>query len=306
MSSFLSDVLEGLTATPKTLPCKYLYDHRGSELFHQICQAEEYYIPATETALLRQNAAAIEAGATPPIALVEIGAGDGKKGEVLIENTNSVARYIPLEICPEELAATAERFRQRFDIEVCPIQCDFTTELPPVPPAKGQQFLGFFSGSTIGNMPTDEAEAFLRRISRFLGKGSLMVLSADLIKEEQVLRNAYNDKNGVTASFNLNLLERINRELKADFEVGNFHHEGRWNKQKSRMEMHLVSRCQQEVTIGERTVNFSKDETIHTENSRKYSTDQLKELVNANGWQLTETFTDPKKFFSLNVLKNAL
>jgi len=308
--SFLQDVLNGLGSTPKTLPCKYLYDNRGSELFHQICATKEYYITSTEVALLKQNATAIEGYASKPLALVEIGAGDGKKGEALLENIPSIERYMPLDICPKELETTTARLSQTFSsLVIEPICCDFTVAFPP-PINNGNnngkhQLLGFFSGSTIGNLKEEETRQFLTRSAQFLGKNAMMLLSADLIKEERILHNAYNDKEGATASFNLNLLTRINRELKANFMVENFRHEGRWNKQKSRMEMHLVSQCNQEVTIGGHTVKFSKDETIHTENSQKYSPSKLKELAEANGWQLVKTFTDSNDFFSVNLLKAA-
>ena len=299
----MEDVLEGLSSAPKTLPCKYLYDEAGCKLFTEICQAEEYYLTNLETALLKRHAPAIEACAAKPVTLLEFGCGDGKKSEILMENMRRVRKFVPIDICQGELSATARRLRKKFpSIAIEPICCDFTVSLAELQPDESEQVLGFFSGSTIGNLGEGEAREFLRSLADCLGRGAFLLLSADLVKGLEILSAAYNDKQGRTASFNLNLLKRINRELDADFNLDKFAHDACWNGEKSRMEMHLVSLAAQEVKIGAISYRFSKGESIRTENCQKYSLPQLRKLARESRWRPLKSFTDPKQFFSLNLL----
>ncbi len=300
---FLRDLRKGLGGDPKTLACKYLYDERGSELFHKICLSEEYYLSDTENELLEKYAAAIEGYAKKPITLIEFGCGDGKKSETLIAGMTKVARFIPMDICAEVLKDTADRLAKRFpDLRIEPVEGDFTAAMPDLTFGSDEQPLGFFSGSTIGNLEEAEAAGFLRSAAAFLGEEAMFLLSADLAKGLKTLSAAYNDKQGHTASFNLNLLRRINRELGGNFDLRKFSHEGRWNEAKSRMEMHLVSLADQKVEVRDTVYRFKKGETIQTENCRKYSIPQLKQLAETNRWRPVQTFTDPNRFFSLNLL----
>lgn len=301
---FLNDVLEGLSSMPKTLPCKYLYDEAGCRLFTEICNVEEYYLTDLESSLLKKYAPSIEAYATKPITLLEFGSGDAKKSEILIANMTKVKKFIPLDICREELEASTARLQKKFPkLEITPICGDFTDSFPKPKISEDEQMMGFFSGSTIGNLDDGESREFLRSVADCLGRGGFLLLSADLVKGLEILSAAYNDKQGRTASFNLNLLRRINRELDADFDLKKFSHVARWNGEKSRMEMHLVSLADQEVSIGGRSCRFDEGETIHTENSRKYSLLQLRQLAEANRWRLKKSFTDAEQFFSLNLLE---
>jgi len=306
LEDFRAGVVAGLSASPKTLPCKFLYDAEGSRLFDRICELPEYYPTRTEIALLTARAGEIAALAGPGAALVEFGSGAGVKIRLLLAALRDPALYVPVDISRGHLAAAADSLAEDFpDLPIAPVCADYTAPfaLPSLPGSRPRRRVGFFPGSTIGNFTPAEATAFLRGAARLLGPGSLMVVGADLPKDPGVLVPAYDDAAGVTAAFNLNLLCRINRELSADFDLSAFRHEARWNPTESRMEMHLVSRQPQEVQLGAHYFRFAAGESIHTENSYKYGLEAFAGLAGQAGYRTVQVWTDPACLFSMHVLE---
>ena len=306
LAEFRRAVVDGLSASPKTLPCKFLYDAEGSRLFDRICELPEYYPTRTELALLAARAGEIAALAGPGAALVEFGSGAGVKIRLLLAALRAPALYVPVDISREHLAAAARGLALDFpQLPILPVCADYTAPFAlPVPPgAAPRRRVGFFPGSTIGNFTPDEATAFLRVTARLLGPGSLMIVGADLPKDPAVLLAAYDDAAGVTAAFNLNLLRRINRELGAGFDLSAFRHEARWNAAESRMEMHLVSRRAQAVPLGEALFRFAEGDSIHTENSYKYGIEAFIRLGESAGYRTLETWTDPAGLFGIHALE---
>lgn len=304
--AFLRDVLAGLSKSQqKTLPARWLYDERGSELFEEITQAPEYYPTRTETGILQDNAGAIAALFGPEAVILEYGAGAGIKTEIVLEALDRPSLYVPIDISGDFLAASAERIRERFaELVVEPVTADFTQEfdLPGDLPEAGRRG-GFFPGSTIGNLDRAEALIFLKRMRRHVGEGGVAVVGCDLKKDVAILTAAYNDAGGVTAAFDLNILTRINRELGADIPVESFAHEARWNAATSAVEMHLVAQKPVTFSIDGRAFSMTAGETIHTENSRKYDVKGLTALVEEAGWSLDEVWTDEDKLFAVMGLK---
>lgn len=303
-TAFHADVLAGLSQPQKSLPCKYLYDDAGSELFERICALPEYYPTRTETALLRDRAAEIAACIGPHARLVEFGSGAGVKVRLLLEALDRPVAYVPVDISRSPLIASALALAKDFpSLRVQPICADYTRPfaLPPAPPGIAVT-AGFFPGSTIGNFDPAAAEAFLARAARLLGPGAAMIVGVDLPKDRAILEAAYDDAAGVTAAFNLNLLTRINRELGADFDPEAFAHRAIWNAEESRVEMHLVSRTEQTVRIGTHRFAFREGETIHTENSYKYAPDAFATLARQAGFTPAALWTDPDTLFSIHAL----
>jgi L-histidine N-alpha-methyltransferase len=297
---FRQDVLAGLSMQRKSLPCRWLYDERGSELFEQITQLKEYYPTRVETGILRENAAEIAAFVGKGATLIEYGAGAGIKTEILISALEAPRLYVPVDISGDFLDQAVISLRHRFPtIGIWPIVADFTGdfEIPAGIPMKGRS--AFFPGSTIGNLDYAETVSFLRRVHRHVGAKGTVVIGADLTKDIRILLAAYNDRQGVTAAFNLNLLARINRELDADFRLERFAHEARWNSSNSAVEMHLVSLEAQTVTVDGQRFNFEAVESIHTETSRKYTVSTLSAIVESAGWYIEEMWTDPRQSFGV-------
>src|SRR6478752_2806355 len=248
--AFRADVLAGLTHARKTLPSRWLYDQRGSELFEEITRLDEYYLTRTETAILRDRAGEMAALCGDGIVLLEYGAGAAIKSEILIDALRAPLLYAPIDIAADFLSETIERFRDRFpDLPVRPIITDFTVDfdIPADVPARPRA--AFFPGSTLGNLGPSDACALLRRMRAHVGRKGAAIIGVDLRKDVDTLIAAYDDKQGVTAAFNLNLLARINRELKGNFALDNFAHEARWNERESAIEMHLVSLKPQIVSV---------------------------------------------------------
>jgi dimethylhistidine N-methyltransferase len=298
--------MQGLRDSPKTLPCKFFYDAEGSRLFDRICELPEYYPTRTEYALLARRAEDIAALVGPQVGLVEFGSGAGIKIRLLLRALRNPAAYVPVDISREHLLMAANSLAQDFPgLRIAPICADYTKTfvLPHLAGARAQRNVGFFPGSTIGNFTPEEATIFLRRTARLLGRGSMMIVGVDLPKDRKILEAAYDDAEGVTAAFNLNLLHRINRELDGDFDVGSFRHEARWNAEKSRVEMHLVSRTQQAVRVGSRRFAFAAGESIHTENSHKYDLVAFARLARGAGYRGVAVWTDPDNLFSIHVLE---
>ena len=300
--AFASDVLDGLSQQPKQLPPKYFYDSAGSELFEQITQLPEYYPTRTELGILRERGADLRAIIPPGAALVEFGAGATTKVRLLLESCD-IAAYVPVDISGAFINEQAHALRRDFPhLKVYPVTADFTTPFALPDDIAGMPRVGFFPGSTLGNFEPVEASAFLRSARVILGDGAEMVLGVDLEKDEAVLRAAYNDAAGVTGRFNLNVLARINTELGGNFDLSAFTHTAIYNRQRHRIEMHLVSRSPQTVHLLRHSFNFRAGESIHTESSYKYSMARFTELASGSGWTRKASWTDPDNMFSVHAL----
>jgi dimethylhistidine N-methyltransferase len=290
---FAADVLAGLAAKPKWLPPKYFYDATGSALFDRITQLPEYYPTRCELALLRENAPAIASLFPPSCALIEFGAGSSTKARILLGAAATVEAYVPVDISGEFLQQDAAQLRRDFPrLDVHPVIADFTRafEIPQAIAALPR--VGFFPGSTIGNFENHEAAKFLRHAGNVLGDGAVLVIGVDLVKDSKILCPAYNDAEGITAKFNLNLLVRINRELGANFDLTAFEHHACYNPEHRRIEMHLASTKRQKVRVNGKTFTFRAGETIHTENSYKYSVETFQALAHGAGWSSLKVWSD--------------
>jgi dimethylhistidine N-methyltransferase len=300
-ADFKADVLAGLSAMPKRLQAKYFYDGVGSQLFERITDVPEYYPTRTEMQILRDHAADIAKLVAPGSALVEFGSGSSKKARILLGATPPLAAYVPVDICREMIEQEAIDLRPDFpQLKVLPVVADicYPFELPAEAKAAPAR-VGFFPGSTIGNFEPHEAASFLRNAAQILGPGATMIVGVDLIKPVEILNAAYNDKAGVTAKFNLNLLTRINRELRGTFKLDCFEHHAFYNRERHRIEMHLGSLKRQKVKVAGECFDFRAGETIHTENSYKYSVESLGALARGVGWMPAGVWTDPDKYFSI-------
>jgi dimethylhistidine N-methyltransferase len=299
---FAADVIAGLTAKPKSLPPKYFYDLPGSALFERITRLPEYYPTRCEIGILQDNAPAIASMFPPGCALIEFGSGSSRKARILLSAAATVEAYIPVDISGDFLQQDLAQLRRDLPhLAVHPLVEDFTKPFEVPPEFAGLPRVGFFPGSTIGNFEPEEAKSFLRHIGAMLGAGSLLVIGIDLVKDDATLVRAYNDAEGVTAKFNLNLLARINRELGADFDLAAFAHRAFFNRRRSRIEMHLVATKPQTVRLGGTTFKFRAGETIHTENSYKYTIESFQELARDSGWSPVKVFTDG--MFSVHALR---
>ncbi len=301
---FARDVVDGLSRPQKTLPCQWLYDKRGSELFEDITRLPEYYPTRTEIGILRAHADAIAAAAGPCATLIEYGAGALSKTRLLLDALDHPAAYIPIDVSGSFLEAAADQLRTAYPgVAVNPVVGDFLAPIQ-LPKISGRGFrVGFFPGSTIGNLSDLEIRDFLARARRDLGDDALFVLGFDLKKNASILIPAYDDSAGVTAAFNLNILARINRELGATFDLDGFAHEARWNAGQSRIEMHLVGKRDQLVRVGDHAFFFNAEESIHTENSRKFDIAAMAAACAGVGWQTLHTFTDDKRLFAVALMR---
>jgi dimethylhistidine N-methyltransferase len=297
---FLHNVLHGLRRRRKRLPCKYFYDDAGSALFDRICELDEYYLTRCELDLLRRHAAEMADAAGRGAVLIEYGSGSSLKTRLLLDQMREPAAYVPVDISGEHLGRSAARLRRRYPaLPVLPVAADFTQpfELPRLPAAAGRRVV-LFSGSTIGNFRPAEAVRLLRQMGRLCGADGALLVAADLKKERTILEAAYNDRLGVTAAFNLNLLTRINRELHADFVVERFRHHAFYNARRGRMEMHLISLADQTVHLGGSALSFARGETVRTEFSYKYSPRDFADLAEQAGLTVERMWTDEKQWFS--------
>ena len=302
-SQFARDVLAGLTARPKWLAPKYFYDRAGAQLFEQITALPEYYPTRCELAILRDNAAAIARWVPDGAALIEFGSGSSQKARLLLAAAPQVAAYVPVDISSEMLAAEADELRRDHPgLMVLPLETDFTKPFRLPAAVAAMPRAGFFPGSTIGNFEPHEACSFLRHAGRILGQGAILIIGVDLIKDAKLLNAAYDDAAGVTAKFNLNLLTRINRELDGTFDLDGFSHEAFYNSERHRIEMHLASKKRQKVRVCGRVIDFRAGETIHTENSYKYTLESFGALARGSGWTPVAVWTDADKYFSVQAL----
>jgi len=301
--AFLIDVERGLSAPQKSLPCQYFYDEIGSNLFEQITELEEYYPTRTEVGILREYAPDIARQLGKNALLVEYGAGASTKTRILLDALNALEGYVPIDVSEDFLLQTAAGLRQEYpDLPVHPIVGDFMVRFGLPEGASGIP-VGFFPGSTIGNLGDAEIQEFMQSARTLLGDAGKFLIGVDLRKAPSVLIPAYDDAAGVTAKFNLNLLTRINRELGADFVLDSFAHRAVWNDAASRIEMHLESLSDQTVSIGARQFGFKAGETIHTEISRKFDLDALTTLVSKTGWHLDHVWQDANDYFAVILLR---
>jgi dimethylhistidine N-methyltransferase len=301
--------LSGLLQTRKTLPAKLFYDEAGCRLFAQITELPEYYLTRTERGLLETVAPRVAAMSSGPTVLVEYGASDEAKAEFLLQERGTkgapvMGAYVPIDVAASSLDHMQARLRRsRPYLHVYPYAMDFMSSVI-LPDAVADMFrLGFFPGSTIGNLDPLDATRFLQGALATLGRRSRLLVGVDMRKDAAVLVPAYDDAAGVTAAFNRNLLVRLNREVGADFDLSAFSHRAVWNDAESRIEMHLVSECEQVVRVAGHPIQFARGETIHTENSYKYAPDRFATLAEAAGWHSAELWTDEARLFSLHLLE---
>ncbi|WP_394173720.1 L-histidine N(alpha)-methyltransferase [Guptibacillus hwajinpoensis] len=298
------EAIESLTATKKSLQPKFLYDKYGSVLFEQITQLEEYYPTRTELSIMEGSLDEILRHIGSRSTVIEFGSGASRKIRMLLES-GMIDEYVPIDISKSFLMESSEQLSVDYPaIQVTGIVADYTNELnlPKELMDATKKKTVFFPGSTIGNFEKKEAHNFLSMIAALLSSGDGLLIGVDVKKAPRILHNAYNDKEGITAKFNLNLLTHLNRELGADFNLNQFEHYAFYNAELGRVEMHLVSMEEQVVTIGNKSILFNNHETIHTENSYKYSISEFQQLASSSGFVLEKTWTDPKELFSLHYL----
>jgi dimethylhistidine N-methyltransferase len=294
-SSLPDDIRAGLCATRKSLPCRLLYDARGAELFEQICTVEDYYLTRAELALLEAHLGTLAAIAGPHARVLEPGSGAGRKTRMLLSALDRPAVYVPIDVSREQLEDNARALRAEYPgLEVRPLHGDYTGALAmPGALAEHARTLVFFPGSTIGNFEPAEAQAFLARFGVLAGPNALLVLGADSNDDEDSLLRAYDDRDGVTAAFDLNVLAHLNRDYGATFDLAAFVHRATWNAVRSRVEMHLVSRRRQTVWVGGERIELERGEPIITEHCYKHRSDVLETLLARSGWQLLRMLPDP-------------
>jgi len=301
--SFEAALTRGLSGPAKSIPCRFLYDEQGSALFDRICDLPEYYPTRTETAILAQRADEIAELAGPGQVVIELGSGSSVKVRLLLEALTTPAAYVAIDVSGQHLRAAAEGIAGAYPaLQVAAMCADYGQPfaLPHFEGAAGR--LGFFPGSTIGNLTPTQAEGFLRLWSGRLGGGASMIVGVDLKKDAAILEPAYDDAQGVTAQFSLNVLHRANRELDADFSVDAFQHCARWNEALSRIEIHLISRRVQSATVAGRRFDFAEGERVHIEDSCKYSVDRFQALATRAGFRPRACWTDEAGLFSVHWL----
>jgi dimethylhistidine N-methyltransferase len=309
VGSLCDDVRLGLAESPRKLPPKHFYDDAGALLFERITQLDEYYPTRVETGILRRHAAEMARLIGPRVRLVEFGSGSGAKTRIVLEQLEQPTSYVPIDISHRQLLAFADSVSADFPaIAVLPVNADYTSAVQLPADQQARRTVAFFPGSTIGNFEPDEAEVFLRHVAGLCGPGGQLLIGADLHKDRQVLEQAYNDAQGVTAAFNLNLLGRINRECGANFDSAGFRHHAFYDEQRHRIEMRLVCTRGQQVSLPAgggstaATFEFYPGDYIITEYSHKYTTAAFASLVARAGWQATRVWTDEHHWFAVWLL----
>ncbi len=307
--SFAEDVHRGLSAAPKHLSCIYFYDYQGSLLFERICRLPEYYLTEAEATILRTFSEEITSYLPPEAALVELGSGSCVKTEYLIEellDQYGKVTYSPIDISRRMLKESAMSLLERYaDLEIISVAAEYDEGIRRLEAHLDRPKLILWLGSSIGNFEFAEAAYFLKNIARLLAPEDLLLIGFDLVKDRGVLESAYNDSSGATARFNLNLLSRINRELSGEFDLDLFTHKAVYNEKRSRIEMHLVSRCEQDVYVGDpgSSYHFDENETIHTENSHKFTMEAIETLSRRAGMRMVKQWLDDKKYFCLTLFR---
>jgi dimethylhistidine N-methyltransferase len=301
VANFRRELTSGLRGSPPSIPCKFFYDARGSELFEQICELPEYYPTRTEVGILESHARQIARAVGPNARVIEYGSGSGLKTKMLLHMLEDATTYIPIEISVSALRACYQSLGAAFpELSIVPICADYTktVELPDELPA-AERSIVFFPGSTIGNFAPPHARSFLAKTAELVGDDGGLIIGVDLVKEHDVLEDAYNDSRGVTAEFNLNLLRRANRELGADFDIESFEHRAIFNGEASRIEMHLVSTENQAVSVAGESFDFEAGDHIVTEYSYKFRPDDFEELASSSGFEARTMWTDEDDLFSV-------
>jgi dimethylhistidine N-methyltransferase len=305
VTEFAHDVVAGLSARPKRLSPKYFYDELGSQLFEEITRLPEYYPTRCELSILERHAREMAEFIPPDAALIEFGSGSTRKARMLL-NVAPITAYVPVDISSEMLLQEAAELTRDYPrLGVVPVEADFTKPFRLPRGIAGRPHVGFFPGSTIGNFEPHMAAAFLKHAASMLGENATLIIGFDLVKDVKVLNAAYNDAAGVTARFNLNLLTRINRELDGNFDLGAFSHQAFYNTERSRIEMHLASRKRQTVRAAGRSFDFREGETIHTENSYKYTPEAFGAMARGAGWSPVSDWTDARGYFMVQAMTAA-
>lgn len=304
-NEMIQDVLSGLSSVQKMLPSKYFYDERGSQLFDDICELDEYYVTRTEAVLMTTCVSEIAEVIGPNALLVEYGSGSSIKTKLLLQNLRQPAGYVPIDISGEYLNQVGIGLRSEFPhIEVLPVAADFTKNFQiPATRSNVERKVVYFPGSTIGNFQRHDALNLLQDMSDVAGQAGGILIGVDLDKDRDVLHAAYNDAKGVTAEFNLNVLSRINRELGGNFDVSRFDHKAIFNEHESRIEMHLISNCDQSVEVQGSTFKFAVGESILTEYSHKYTIDSFSRMALTAGLTARNVWSDPNEMFAIFYLE---
>jgi dimethylhistidine N-methyltransferase len=303
--SFRDAVLNGLARPRKAVPCKFFYDERGSALFEEICRLPEYYPTRTEIAILEENAGEMAAQMGAYSRIIELGSGAIRKARILLQALDRPAAYVPVDISREHLREAAASLAEDFpELPVIAVCADYTRPfaLPSLPGPPGKR-VGFFPGSTIGNFEPEAAARFLANCAQILGPGGEMLIGVDLKKDTRILEAAYNDQAGITAAFNLNLFERINRELDGDLDLDLFEHFAFYNETEGRVEIYIRSLADQQATIAGRRFDFTAGELVHTEYSYKYAVAEFRALAARAGFRPVDTWTDPSELFSVHYFR---
>ncbi len=300
-----AEILAGLKAKPKRISPKYFYDEHGSALFDAICEQPEYYPTRTELGIMQDHAADMAAVLGPDVMVVELGSGSSVKIRLLLDALEHPSAYVPVDISREHLAQAAERINKAYSsLQVLPVSADFTRPFKlPRPTRDVRRVVVYFPGSTIGNFEPMAAQRLLEMIRLRVGPGGGLLVGVDLKKEVSLLNAAYNDAAGVTAQFNRNILDHVNRLADAAFDASSFEHHAYYNTLLGRIEMHLVSRHAQSLLVGGERIEFTAGESIHTENSYKYSVEEFASLANRSGFTVEQLWTDARQMFSVQFLQ---
>lgn len=301
LAADIAEIHAGLGRTPKTLSPKFFYDDRGSRLFDRITELPEYYLTSTEIAIMEANVREIAKLVGPEASLIEFGSGSSVKTRILLEHLDSLAAYVPVDISRDHLVAAAAELARDFPhIEVLPVAADFTQPFAlPQPKVMPRRNIVYFPGSTIGNFLPKSAQSLLEVMYQEAGENGALLIGVDLVKDREILERAYNDSAGVTAAFNLNMLRRLNAEFDADFDVSQFEHRAMYNEECGRIEMHVVSRRDQTVTVAGVPFEIAKGESIRTECSHKYTIETFGEMAARAGFRVTRVWTDEDRLFSV-------
>jgi dimethylhistidine N-methyltransferase len=305
---FLCSVCEGLRSRPKTIPPKYFYDAHGSQLFDLICTTPEYYPTRTETDILERHGAEMAEMIDPSCTLIELGSGSAIKTPLILQHLAPDAVYVPIDICEPQLLNSTQRLQAMFPkLRMQPLCADYH-QLPGhvIKRHAGKRQVVFFPGSTIGNCTPSEAVKLLKRIAELVGSSGGLLIGVDAKKSTGILNAAYNDAAGHTAAFNINLLKRMQSELGAQLDVEKFAHHAYYNDAHGRIEMHLVSRCRQAIRVGLESFEFEEGESIHTENSYKYTAQEFQKLARTAGWHLRSTWRDENQLFNVHYLSQSV
>ena len=302
--SIEAEVVRGLSGAPRTLPPKLFYDREGSRLFDAICELPEYYPTRTETAIMEGSGSDMARALGPDVLLIEYGSGSSTKTEILLSALQRPAGYVPIDISRGHLLESAERIARRHPgLRVLPVCADYSRAIPGLSRLAGEhRSVVYFPGSTVGNFEPNDAAAFLAHVAKLVGPGGGLLIGVDLRKAPDILEAAYNDSEGVTAAFNLNMLRHINVQLGPVFDVDGFRHRAVWNDRAGRIEMHLVSERTQTVRVGGRPFGFEPGDAIVTEHSYKYTLEGFGALAGHAGFRTENVWTDPKEWFSVHYL----